>query len=552
MGLTGSNSKIKKKFEPPRKALRDCNTVNHALVPRKLRSAMKKRGRESVSPPLPDEKNPNHAMDKVRSAGGEGETKLRVNQKDDLGNDPITKDEEEAVETLFALAEMFQNSNKMTGAKSPLLAPENEETAQETLQVKCSIIQSGSLTAQPVHSKPSCVSISYNFESEPSMITNFRQLVHEEVVASERRSEIAAAGAAVGGLHERHFTTENGKIIGLWPGSSSAVPLRADTKGSPIYSPGAYNSESMSSSKNVTLIDEVSRDPTVRNKSRKRCIAHVHIGHLIKGLQADEKAKNNAMQPLNQLTEIEIPKQEAPLDKSVLKIGITSSDAEKDQNEIRNAVLLHKRLLQESQQPSSTPTLYTTSKHNFDFLSLSTGGGAAEATKTAIKTGNLIEPWTQFHPPYLHSVSQNHTNVPFSHPQSHYSNAPFTDYFPILAAKQVQIKMQSYASNPILAPAQLGNASSPGQHQQRISASQFTSQYKPMGFSSPHNNPTMQNRKLDPPTSVPFAQSLELLHPTYIPMLPHQGHNLIPLTSSLPNCRAKTPYHHPLPSGYNW
>ncbi|XP_039070043.1 uncharacterized protein LOC120216781 [Hibiscus syriacus] len=36
-------------FKIPKKFFYDCNVVNHAYVPRKLRSAMKKRSRESIS-----------------------------------------------------------------------------------------------------------------------------------------------------------------------------------------------------------------------------------------------------------------------------------------------------------------------------------------------------------------------------------------------------------------------------------------------------------------------------------------------------------------------
>ncbi|XP_039049063.1 uncharacterized protein LOC120190000 [Hibiscus syriacus] len=43
-------------FKIPKKFFYDCNVLNHASIPRKLRSAMKKRSQESISPPPPDSK----------------------------------------------------------------------------------------------------------------------------------------------------------------------------------------------------------------------------------------------------------------------------------------------------------------------------------------------------------------------------------------------------------------------------------------------------------------------------------------------------------------
>lgn len=104
---------------------------------------MKKRGHDSVSPPLPDKKDPNCATDGVQLPGEEGKKKLSVNvrflaiffksqlfhlssvddlelnlqRKYDLEKALITKDEEEAVETLIALAETLPNSSVKNGLK---------------------------------------------------------------------------------------------------------------------------------------------------------------------------------------------------------------------------------------------------------------------------------------------------------------------------------------------------------------------------------------------------------------------------------------------------
>ncbi|KAI5596750.1 hypothetical protein BDE02_02G022200 [Populus trichocarpa] len=113
----GTASTSNKRFKLPRKQLiDDCNGV----VPRKLRSAMKKRNRESVSPPFPDSKKLSHSHGGVESLKRDGLKKLglKVTQpgpdwssKQSLCG-PITKDEEEVVETLYSLAGMFANNEE--------------------------------------------------------------------------------------------------------------------------------------------------------------------------------------------------------------------------------------------------------------------------------------------------------------------------------------------------------------------------------------------------------------------------------------------------------
>lgn len=104
---------------------------------------MKKRNRESISPPFPDKKETNHGTNGVELPGIKKSRlnvvvisssefqimfynfpqfailcltpELDLQQPEDLDGSPsrpITKDEEEVVETLYALADMFPNNNK--------------------------------------------------------------------------------------------------------------------------------------------------------------------------------------------------------------------------------------------------------------------------------------------------------------------------------------------------------------------------------------------------------------------------------------------------------
>ncbi|KAJ0086442.1 hypothetical protein Patl1_09549 [Pistacia atlantica] len=125
-----------KRFKLPKKRFfDDCNGVDHAPIPRKLRSAMKKRNRESISPPLPDSKKLNQTMGGVESPKKNGLKKSKLNMKQGSSEwtpkqaiGSITKDEEEVVETLYALAEMFSdndttNKNKLENSPSEAKPP---------------------------------------------------------------------------------------------------------------------------------------------------------------------------------------------------------------------------------------------------------------------------------------------------------------------------------------------------------------------------------------------------------------------------------------------
>ncbi|XP_021682680.2 uncharacterized protein LOC110666483 isoform X2 [Hevea brasiliensis] len=138
-----------KRFNLPRKQFfDDCNGGDHISVPRKLRSAMKKRNRESLSTPFPNSKKLNHSTSGVKSPKRVGIKKPKQNLKQGAPNyslkqnvgGPITKDEEEVVETLYALAGMFPNldpdRNKLDSASleaSSFALPEASERHQPKL-----------------------------------------------------------------------------------------------------------------------------------------------------------------------------------------------------------------------------------------------------------------------------------------------------------------------------------------------------------------------------------------------------------------------------------
>ncbi|KAL2241962.1 UNVERIFIED_CONTAM: hypothetical protein Sindi_0314200 [Sesamum indicum] len=116
---------IKKKNKLPRKLLDDCGVVNHAPVPRRLRSAIKKRARESITPPLLISRKQLHMSNGVEMIRVDGAKKSRLNMK----HGQITKDEEEVAETLYSLVDMFSD---ITKTNKPVLDGEPSEIKPST------------------------------------------------------------------------------------------------------------------------------------------------------------------------------------------------------------------------------------------------------------------------------------------------------------------------------------------------------------------------------------------------------------------------------------
>ncbi|GMH18016.1 hypothetical protein Nepgr_019857 [Nepenthes gracilis] len=118
MGSVGSDdedeprlgSLANKKFKIHKKFFHDHNPVDNASVPRKLRSAMKKRGCKQNSSPLP--KRLNHSVNGSESPKVDCLKKSKLNTQNGFSDrsprwaiaGSISKDEQEVAETLYALA----------------------------------------------------------------------------------------------------------------------------------------------------------------------------------------------------------------------------------------------------------------------------------------------------------------------------------------------------------------------------------------------------------------------------------------------------------------
>ncbi|XP_061972193.1 uncharacterized protein LOC133694618 isoform X2 [Populus nigra] len=365
----GVVSTSNKRFKLPRKFLDDCDGVDHATVPRKLRSAMKKRNRESISPHVPDSKKLNHPNSGVESPKRDGLKKSRLNKqpspdwsREQSGCGPITKDEEEVVETLYSLAGMFTDNEEpkndckldntsLDASPSTLQEPTvkedlnlislprideaaektlldetpkvdylNKPSAQERPYLPTDKIQGelGGRVAQmnlpPILAKQEelkslCNSI--NLFIAPEQYRNTPKVKHSTRLETslERKPDIALGlTAAVSKLDQRHTICQsknNGPA--LWPGLSSTVSSGACNHGSssqssatkfPSWMDTALGATRPNSFQNCSSIGKVSKVSTDK-RSLRRSTTHVYISHLIRVLQIPE-SKDSLPPHLNQ------------------------------------------------------------------------------------------------------------------------------------------------------------------------------------------------------------------------------------------------------------
>ncbi|GAV63616.1 hypothetical protein CFOL_v3_07134 [Cephalotus follicularis] len=532
---TMSNAGISKRFKLPKKFFDDQNGVDHASVPRKLRSAMKKRNRQSVSPPFPDIKKLNQTIFRVESPKKDGVKKPKLNIKQG-GLDwslkqnvcgLITKDEEEVVETLYALAGMFPDNditfkNKLDDSleENPPALPEVkrnpspafeecdlksvctlktadaappsnvERSPNETVEVDHPLKEScvGKLPHFPdsekihlesnssvpqvnlqsvisslVKSEPSekeflCNSVNPCVLPQPSLDSGtLKQPMQLETPPLEIKPEIAFGARVIESQLEQHKTKDS-KINGLalWPGLSSTVSFGAGSHGPsplslapklPAWLDAALCSSTPCSLETSTSTGKVSKCKIDR-KSMKRCVAHVYISRLIRVLQMPESKDAHHLQP-SQLTPHEESRQGILMmvnDLNWVRNGlhgvmsgssINSTTAEKNLKEATKGILQHTRVQQDRPQAATASGLHTSQKQSFDFLSLSAGGGGGEAFRNVSRTGNGLEPLSQFQVPYLHSRSQHHALMSLCIPQTHYAPSAYQDQHSAAAAQQV-------------------------------------------------------------------------------------------------------------------
>ncbi|KAK7310964.1 hypothetical protein RJT34_08782 [Clitoria ternatea] len=339
------NATATKKFKLPRKFLTDSNGVGHASVPRKIRSAMKKRGRESI---LTESEKGNHKLSDKESAAKDGIKKSKKQRSKGWSTNqvlagPITKDEEEVVETLYAMAGMFpdnaSNSGTQLNSESslPLNSPgfqdqEENQSANATIELEASgttqdagerspggcdqinslndaktngeeqadlpesekflvpnhsTIPNINLQALPTMAKSENGGKVALHDTELSLEMGLNVSTQLQISRSGRQSDLEFQTArGIGCNQEQHIIKYQKETEGpaLWP--SLSLRASAGISASYLQSSSAAKAPDWLSTaicpSKQDLMESCSSG--VKKKAWKRCAVHVHISHLIRSL----------------------------------------------------------------------------------------------------------------------------------------------------------------------------------------------------------------------------------------------------------------------------
>ncbi|KAK7321805.1 hypothetical protein VNO77_32759 [Canavalia gladiata] len=339
-----------KRFKLPKNFLNDCN----ASVPRKLRSATKKRGRELV---LLDSEKVMHKMNGIESPKKDSVKKSKVSVKQVMRAEwsqregPITKDEEEVAETLYALAGMFPDNGSNHSISRELdeesLPDNNNSSVLQDLEDNVGASLEASATAQgAIHetspgeaSKISCLnegvgqdqldfpesvkflmpshstSPAINLQTMPVMVkreNSNKVALHDSelclamglnlptqsrISQNEVKPDVELE-AAIEQRQQQHMINEQkgNEGLALWPNLSAGAPtgqayLQSSATKAPDWLEAAISASKQDLVETSTCSSSGRKgsEVVIHKSSWKRCAAHVHISHIIQSLGVPKK-----------------------------------------------------------------------------------------------------------------------------------------------------------------------------------------------------------------------------------------------------------------------
>ncbi|KAL2319077.1 hypothetical protein Fmac_032953 [Flemingia macrophylla] len=497
-----------KRFKVHKNFLNDCNG---ASVPRKLRSATtKKRSREST---LLDSEKVKHKMNGMESLKNSVKKSKKQGMRRDWSpregvSGPITKDEEEVAETLYALAGMFPDNGSNHNGK---------QTEGESLPDKSSVLQgmednaSAALEATAQGGSPRC----HESSPEEASKTSLHETVDQEqpdlpesatvlmpsnstsltinlqvvpvVAKRENSNKVAlhdtelclAMGLNMPGqllicnverklefeaardvdCKQQHMIKEqNGKEgLALSPGLSPVAPAgqaylqSSATNKAPDWLEAAIRASNLDSMESSACSS--SRKVSIPKRSWKKCAGHVHISHVIKSLEVSKRQVTieTDLFECRQMKAHEGPKQGViPEVHSLneMKNGVTSSTVG-NPHEHKNIILQQQCHYGDLSQAAPTPVVSGPQKQNFSFLSLSAANNGLKVDNNNYnKIGNRLEPLSKLQVPYLQSLSQQHGAMQIPAAQSQYASTSFLDPLSV-AGEPVRLQQHHYFGNPL-------------------------------------------------------------------------------------------------------
>lgn len=582
----------------------DSQKVDHSSVPRKLRSAIRKRRRESVSPQFPEVRKLKHSANRIEPVKRDVIKKSKLKQCVESEGSPglasvmpISNEEEEVAGILYALAEMFPDSDKTEPVKSTVPEVEKDlqtpstttalEIAQHSLNTAGSADETeriqfsdrrtefdmhrykkyptespkSNCTKVPIFSKTSSVNenrlsnSSFPSHSQLSREIGLKRPMHNLNLANEINKGMAVESVATfkGQNEVRHSTRENrNNGSALWPGLSSTSVHSAKTLGSPVKLSAAklptwLGIAKACSSRKVAIAEKESQSVVDEKKLRKKCPTHVYISRLIKVLKVTEEKDSLPLQPTRLTAHERSTQGTISEDKklNVIKNGptgvvftndIACSGGKDTPGKLRSTILLHKRL-HDDQQGSTNSGPYTTENQSSNLFPAM--AGSLEHERGGQVNQHPPERSTQSNVPFLHPFTQSCTTNPLSLPKYSHVSTSFVDSADAGAAEKVQMQLPPYLSNSTSNTSSLTGLQKQQQHQQWLWGAQLTAPCKPEEFAAAASHVTnWQNSRQDFPHIMQYAQlihpaALEVLGPRYIPVSPQQQH-LFSTTSLYP------------------
>lgn len=483
------------------------NDGNGTSVPRKLRSATKKRSRESM---LLDSVKVKHRMDGIESLRKDS---VKKSKKQGMRCDwstrervsgPITKDEEEVAETLYALAGMFSdngsnhNSKELDGESLPdnsSVLQDLEDNTSATLEDSILVSATAQGASPSCHdssageaSKISCLNEAVGQEQpklpasatllmpshSTSLTTNLQTMPvvvkHEncnkvtfhdselclamglnmsrqsQISQIERKTDVEFEAARdVDCKQQYHMIKEQkgNEGLALWPGLSPVAPA-----GQAYLQSGLVDAAICASKLDLMETSTCSSSGKIfiTKRSWNRCAAHVHISHIIKKLELSKRQviKEAELYESHQMRAHEGSKGGVLLDlhsSNGMKNGITSTV--RNPHESKNIILQQQYHYRDTSKAAPTPVVYVPQKQNFNFLSLSAGSNGLNVDNNYNKTGSRLEPLSKFQVPYLQSPAQQHRVMPIPAAQSQYATTAYLDQLSV-AGTQVRLQQPHY------------------------------------------------------------------------------------------------------------
>ncbi|KAJ8429539.1 hypothetical protein Cgig2_025725 [Carnegiea gigantea] len=519
----GSSTASPRKFKFPRKIFGDSNTVDSASVPRKLRSAIRKRGCEPASAAWPGAKRLNNLVNGIEPLRKDVENCILAmlqngyidHSAKPAASVPISRDEEEVAETLFALAGMIPLSDLDTRNKTDC-----EPSESKALD----------LAEKPENSMPVSGGFSLLLSSVELILTAFplNHLVpkeEQEITCYPASAEAAIVTPTANSSPTKSVQEESltGPAPLSWPQLSGRRPMNLNLKvsvppvnllaippllrtcdqrpliNSNVYctstEPSAQNGSSAiifpswldtaaCSSRLATCKDlsteKLSCSVNGTRTSWKRCAAHVYISRLIRVLQISEGKGTwtldaSQLRPSQTLGGSHIMPDHSNIVRNrangTLRDSnlLTSADRKTSDEDANTIPVTHQHHQEQQEGPSFSG--YCGSKESFDFLSLSSGVTLA-ADNDVNRSGYNMESGVKCQMHYQHSVAQHSRPIPSSSPQNHFPSNSYRDRVAPVSVgmpctpPQGNLHVPQYFGNPF-APGPMFNTTMSVQQPQR-------------------------------------------------------------------------------------